>query len=387
MDRANRDKQFNPRYQPINYGVDDDNNGYDRYDGNPLGDDDFHRTSAMSFFHCVALLPCFPFIPCCFGRTVEQGTRLEHHDLHGRLTVLNPGYHIRTPFLEEFGQTIQMRDSTVTLPNLIILASDGISFTIRNAQLVFRVTNPANYSLHANKANDSFPKIAEGVLSSVLRSMTSGEILPGASTMRLDDLVNKHSTHQEMKVKKSTKSVVEDNDEVKLSPVIQHVHVGKQEQQSLKDVFEKAKAEFKSYEESWGVHVVSIQLTCLEPTNAHEFSQVQLNALRKLAQTRADMQTLEFEAQAKQKEAIIYANTSRETAMIEAKTRLEVAKMTLSAVQVLENNPLAQQLTLMQAGEKVISSATSGTLFAPLNQSILLGLSGDSVKPTLPINS
>lgn len=74
-----------------------------------------------------------------------------------------------------------------------MLASDGISFTIRNAQLVFRVTNPANYSLHANKANDSiffffffpnanlssikslgFPKIAEGVLSSVLRSMTSG---------------------------------------------------------------------------------------------------------------------------------------------------------------------------------------------------------------------
>lgn len=57
-----------------------------------------------------------------------------------------------------------------------MLASDGISFTIRNAQLVFRVTNPANYSLHANKANDSFPKIAEGVLSSVLRSMTSGNI-------------------------------------------------------------------------------------------------------------------------------------------------------------------------------------------------------------------
>jgi len=46
-------------------------------------------------------------------RTVEQGTRLEHHDLSGRLTVLNPGFHVRTPFIESFGQTIQMRDSTV----------------------------------------------------------------------------------------------------------------------------------------------------------------------------------------------------------------------------------------------------------------------------------
>lgn len=44
------------------------------------------------------------------------------------------------------------------------------------------------------------------------------------------------------------------------------------------------------------------------------------------------MQTLEFEAQAKQKEQIIHANTERERALIEARTKLEVAKMTLQAV-------------------------------------------------------
>lgn len=44
------------------------------------------------------------------------------------------------------------------------------------------------------------------------------------------------------------------------------------------------------------------------------------------------MQTLEFEAQAKQKEQIINANTERERALIEARTKLEVAKMTLQAV-------------------------------------------------------
>lgn len=315
-----------------------------------------------------------------FGRTVEQGTRLEHHDLSGRLTVLNPGFHVRTPFIESFGQTIQMRDSTVTLPSLVVLSSDGISFTIRNAQLVFRVTNPAHYSLHANKANDSFPKIAEGVLSSVLRSMTSGEILPGASTMRLDDLVNKQSSLRRRELMDS--AAMGKDDAKELPPVVGHVHVGKQDGASLRDVFEKAKLEFKSYEESWGVHVVSIQLTSLEPTNAHEFSQVQLNALRKIAQTRADMQTLEFEAQAKQKEAIIHANTERERMMIEARTKLDVAKLTLQTVQMLENNPLAQQLTLMQQGEKVIGSATNGTLFAPLNQSVMYGLSGESMKST-----
>lgn len=372
-------KHSTAQYQPINT-INNDfdyNQGYDKYDGNPLGDDTFRRGTSMSLLHNCCMCFCFPFIPW-LGRTVEQGTRLEHHDLSGKLTVLNPGFHVRTPFVESFGQTIQMRDSTVTLPSLIVLASDGISFTIRNAQLVFRVTNPANYSLHANKANDSFPKIAEGVLSSVLRSMTSGEILPGASTMRLDDLVNKQSSRreQEMSVKKT--SLLE-SEPKELSPVVGHVHVGKQEQASLRDVFEKAKLEFKSYEESWGVHVVSIQLTSLEPTNAHEFSQVQLNALKKIATTRADMQTLEFEAQAKQKEQIIHANTERERALIEARTKLEVAKMTLQAAQLLESNPLAQQLTLMQAGEKVIGSASS-TIFAPFNQSVMLGLSGDSMK-------
>jgi len=369
-------------YQPINQrdsGHHDlSTQGYDKYDGNPLGDDNFSRSPFMTAIHCLCIASCVPCI-CCFGRTVEQGTRLEHHDLAGRLTVLNPGYHIRTPFVEDFGQTIQMRDSTVTLPPLVVLASDGISFTIRNAQLVFRVTNPAHYSLHANKANDSFPKIAEGVLSTVLRSMTSGEILPGASTMRLDDLVNKQSTapSKEMRLRKSK---FPEGEEKELSPVVGHVHVGKQEQQSLRDVFEKAKAEFKSYEESWGVHVVSIQLTSLEPTNAHEFSQVQLNALKKIATTRADMQTLEFEAQAKQKEAIINANTERERSLIEANTKLEVAKLTLQAAELIESNPLAQQLTLMHAGEKIIGSASNGTLFAPLNQQILYGISGDAMK-------
>jgi len=217
--------------------------------------------------------------------------------------------------------------------------------------------------------------------------MTSGEILPGASTMRLDDLVNKQSStplhvkDKELKSKNKNSAGQQEDDTKELSPVVGHVHVGRQEQQSLRDVFEKAKAEFKSYEESWGVHVVSIQLTSLEPTNAHEFSQVQLNALRKIATTRADMQTLEFEAQAKQKEAIINANTEREKALIDAQTKLDVAKMTLQTVQMLENNTLAQQLTLMHAGEKVVSSATNGTIFAPLNQSVLLGISGDSVKP------
>jgi len=133
--------------------------------------------------------------------------------------------------------------------------------------------------------------------------------------------------------------------------------------------------------------VVSIQLTSLEPTNAHEFSQVQLNALKKIATTRADMQTLEFEAQAKQKEAIINANTEREKALIDATTKLDVARLTLQAVQTLDNNPLAQQLTLMHAGEKLISSATNGTLFAPLNQNVLFGLSGDSMKPMSIVGS
>jgi hypothetical protein len=105
--------------------------------------------------------------------------------------------------------------------------------------------------------------------------------------------------------------------------------------------------------------------------------------LKKIAQTRADMQTLEFEAQAKQKEAIIHANTERERILIEAKAKLDVAKITLQTVQMLENNQLAQQLTLMQQGERVIGAATNGTLFAPLNQSVMLGLSGDSVKPSL----
>jgi hypothetical protein len=95
------------------------------------------------------------------------------------------------------------------------------------------------------------------------------------------------------------------------------------------------------------------------------------------------MQTLEFEAQAKQTEAIINANTERERAMIEARTKLDVAKLTLQTVQMLENNPLAQQLTLMQQGERVIGSATNGTLFAPLNQSVMYGLSGESVKPAI----
>jgi len=286
---------------------------------------------------------------------------------------------VRTPFIEHFGQVIQMRDTTVTLPKLTILASDGISFTITNSQLVFRVTNPANYSLHANSANESFPKIAEGVLSTVLRSMTSGEILPGASTMRLDDLVSKQTSasrkHNIVELLNTDPLNINDV-EKESKPIVGHVAVGKQEKQSLKDVFEKAKAEFKSYEESWGVHVVSIQLTSLEPTNAHEFSQVQLNALKKIATTRADMQTLEFEAQAKQKEAIIHANTSREQALIAAQTNLDVAKITLQTVQTLGGDPLAQQLTLMQAGEKVIGAASQGTLFAPLNQTVLYGLSG-----------
>lgn len=105
------------KYQPINNNqnsfVDHDaHQGYDRYDGNPLGDDTFRRSVGMSLFHSCCMCLCFPLIPM-FGRTVEQGTRLEHHDLNGKLTVLNPGFHIRTPFVEEFGQTIQMRDSTV----------------------------------------------------------------------------------------------------------------------------------------------------------------------------------------------------------------------------------------------------------------------------------
>jgi hypothetical protein len=102
-------------YQPVNSGSYEPqqyNGGYDRYDGNPLGDDTFTRHPAMSFLHYCCMLACFPCIPM-FGRTVEQGTRLEHHDLAGRLTVLNPGFHVRTPFIESFGQTIQMRDSTV----------------------------------------------------------------------------------------------------------------------------------------------------------------------------------------------------------------------------------------------------------------------------------
>jgi len=324
----------------------------------------------MSCVHCLCFLSCFPCC-CLFSTTVEQGTRREHHDLAGRLTVLNPGFHVRTPFIENFGQIIQMRDTTVTLPPLVVLASDGISFTINNAQLVYRVVNPANYSLHANKANDSFPKIAEGVLSTVLRSMTSGEILPGATTMRLDDLANKQSS-----INRTTElsNFSDESKEHKLG----HISVGKQERQSLRDVFEKAKLEFASYEECWGVHVVSIQLTSLEPTNAKEFSQVQLNALKKIATTRADMQTLEYEAAARQKEQIIFANTARETSIIDAQMRLEVAEKTMQTVKLLGNNPLAQQLTLMQAGEKIIGSAKEGTIFAPINESVQLGLSGST---------
>jgi hypothetical protein len=102
------------KYQPINnngYDI-DQHAAYDRYDGNPLGDDTFTRTWGMTAFHYCCMVACFPCIPS-FARTVEQGTRLEHHDLQGRLTVLNPGFHVRTPFVESFGQTIQMRDSTV----------------------------------------------------------------------------------------------------------------------------------------------------------------------------------------------------------------------------------------------------------------------------------
>lgn len=101
-------------YQPVNSASYEAqyNGGYDRYDGNPLGDETFTRSGAMSFLHYCCMLACLPCIPM-FGRTVEQGTRLEHHDLSGRLTVLNPGFHVRTPFIESFGQTIQMRDSTV----------------------------------------------------------------------------------------------------------------------------------------------------------------------------------------------------------------------------------------------------------------------------------
>jgi hypothetical protein len=39
-----------------------------------------------------------------------------------------------------------------------------------------------------------------------------------------------------------------DESPLELSPVVGHVHVGKQEPSSLRDVFEKAKLEFKSYE-------------------------------------------------------------------------------------------------------------------------------------------
>lgn len=328
----------------------------------------------MTFWHCCCLALFLPVIPG-FITTVDQGTRLEHHDVRGTLTVLNPGLHFRTPILENFGQTIQMRDTVVTLPRLTILSSDGISFTITDALLVFRVTNPAHYSLHANHANASFPKIAEGVLSTVLRSMTSGEILPGASNMRVDDLANKQ---QSLKVQiegdmhSDSKTETGFNDR----PVA-HIPVLKQQKQHLLDVFEKAKKEFRSYEESWGVHVVSIQLTSLEPTNRHEFSQVQLNALRIVAQTRADMQTLEYEAHAKQIEAIIHANTEKERALINAQARVEVAKLTLETVQALESNPLAQQLTLLSAGERLVGASNKSTIVLPLNPAISHSLAGE----------
>lgn len=107
-------KHSNAKYQPINNAGNDfdHDQGYDKYDGNPLGDDTFRRSAPMSLFHYCCMCLCLPCIPY-FGRTVEQGTRLEHHDLSGKLTVLNPGFHVRTPFVESFGQTIQMRDSTV----------------------------------------------------------------------------------------------------------------------------------------------------------------------------------------------------------------------------------------------------------------------------------
>jgi len=89
------------------------------------------------------------------------------------------------------------------------------------------------------------------------------------------------------------------------------------------------------------------------------------------------MQTLEYEAHAKQVEAIIHANTERERALINAQARLEVAKMTLETVRALESNPLAQQLTLLSAGEKLIGASPKGTIILPLNQSVSNAFAGN----------
>ena len=314
------------------------------------GSDENDTWGAAAWLSCLASSLCL-FIPVCTSfRQVREGTALQQRQMDGKLLIhVGPKFASKIPLLSTWGEEITLGDMVRSVRASHVLTTDGQNLTI-NSIVTFCVSDPKAYTIKASSSGTAFPAVVEGYLTEFFSQCSSTDLMPGLSFVG------------EFK-RKAPGYTAESDDashvegQIQASPM-EHAHnpreIAKEIQETLKPIADR-----------WGLEVIDLKFTDIQPANAAKFQEVQTDGMRRRIEARAIGDTSRLLAEQKAEANKLASKSTWEEALIASGFKVdseltEEQRMQVAAFNVQLMLARINQDTVKASGASLITTQPGG---------------------------